>query len=63
MIKKELESGIARDYSDDIADKIADEVAQDVCDTADVENWSIGDLRLGIGRTIKKGIVWTKSTN
>jgi hypothetical protein len=42
------------DYAQKIATTIADDVAQDVCDSADLEHWSIGDVRLGIGRVLMK---------
>lgn len=51
-VQEELENGVAKEYSTQIAELIVDKVADDIIDTADVENWSIGDLRLGIGRVL-----------
>ena len=40
------------EYSALIAEKIADDVARDVCETADHEDWSVGDVALAVGRVL-----------
>lgn len=42
------------DHAQKIATFISDDVAQDVCDCADLENWSVSDIRIGIGRVLLK---------
>ena len=51
-VQEELENGVTKEYSAQIAEFIVDRVAEDIIETADVENWSMGDLRLGIGRVL-----------
>ena len=54
LIDCKLTESMSGDYTAEIAEKIADDVAEDICDTADVDNWSEGDLRLAIGRVLLK---------
>ena len=42
------------EYSAPIAEKIADDVARDVWETADREDWSMGDVALAVGRVLCK---------
>ena len=55
-VYRELLSVTDIDYAHKIATTISDDVAQDVCDCADREHWSIGDVRLGIGRVLVKAL-------
>jgi hypothetical protein len=44
------------EYAQKIATAIYDDVAQNICDSADLEHWSIDDIRIGIGRALMKSL-------
>jgi len=56
ILRKELLSGVSKEYLDDIVDCIAEQVAEDVEECADPDNWNSCDVSLGAGRVILKAL-------